>query len=150
MPADYDYDAAIISGTNNLPAIAQALVPSIKMIKGFLRNAEPSLKSFHTEVLVAVTIPKAIADWNLRNLKWGYQHVLAQFLTAAPECLAGPIAIPGSYSPAIDSDLSAYGLQQIAARLKKCGEVAWRICKIEDDGEALDLWRKFYGEPFPA
>lgn len=150
IPADYDYDAAIISGANNLPAIAQSLVPSIKMIKGFIRNTEASLKSFHTEVLTALTIPAALADWNSRGLSWGYHHVLAQFLTAAPAHLNGPVAIPGSYSPSIDSGLSAYGLQQIADRLRKCGDLAWRICKVEDDAQALDLWRQFYGEPFPA
>lgn len=150
VPADYDYDAAYISGTNQLPAVAQALVPTIKMVKQFLRGQSIELKSFHVEILCSLTVPQSVAGWNQQNLRWGYQHVLAQFLSHAPNYLTGPVAIPGSYSPAVDSDLSAYRLQQIGQYLAQCGQTAWGICKVTDEGQALDLWRKFYRDPFPA
>jgi hypothetical protein len=150
VPADYDYDAAFISGANQLPAVAQALVPSIKMVKQFLRGQNIELKSFHVEILCALTVPQSVAGWNQQNLRWGYQHVLAQFLSQAPALLNGPVAIPGSCSPAVDSGLSAYRLQQIGQYLAKCGECACGICKVTDEGQALDLWRQFYGDPFPA
>jgi len=153
VPADYDYDAAFISGANQHPAVSQALVPSIKMVKQFLRGHGIELKSFHAEIICALIVPGAVADWNQRCPKWGYQHVLAQFLSQAPTYLTGPVAIPSSYSPAVDSGLSTYGLQETGRYLARCGEAAWSICKVGDGGEerrALDAWRQFYGEPFPA
>lgn len=150
VPADYDYDAACISGANQNPAVLQALVPSIKMIKRFLRNYGIGLKSFHAEILCALTVPLAVADWNGRNLRWGSQHVLAYFLSQAHRYLTGPVALPGSFSPPVDSGLSIYGLLEIGQKLAKFGEIAWKICKVEDEEQALDLWRQFYGDPFPA
>lgn len=150
VPADYDYDAAYISGANQLQAVSQALVPAIKMVKRFLRNHNIELKSFHTEILCALILPQSIAGWNRQNLHWGYQHVLAQILSQAPNHLNGAVAIPDSYSRSVDSGLSVYRLQQIGQYLAKCGNCAWGICKVQDEGQALDLWRQFYGEPFPA
>ena len=59
IPADYDFDAAFITGMNQQRVVEQSLVPpSIKMIKAFLRGKVP-LKSFHAEILCARRIPQA-------------------------------------------------------------------------------------------
>jgi len=150
VPADYDYDAALISGINQVPSVSQVLVPSIKMAKQFLRGKGIQLKSFHAEILCALTVPKMVADWEQKKLRWGYQHILAHFLSQAAGFLNAPVALPGSYSPSIDSGLSSYQLQQIGQVLSNDGGVAWKICEVKDDGQALGLWREFYGEPFPA
>ncbi len=153
LPADYAYDAAYVSGANQLQAVSQALVPTIKMVKRFLRNHNIELKSFHAEIICALIVPATVAVWNQQYSKWGYPHLLAHVLSQAQNHLHGPVAIPGSYSPAVDSDLPAYRLQEIGQYLAQCGETAWGICKLGDggsDGQALSLWRRLYGEPFPA
>lgn len=150
VPADYDYDAAFISGANQLPLVKSALVPSIKLVKQFLRGRGVQTDSFHAEILCALIIPQAVTDWVRRNLSWGYQHVLAHFLSQVPGLLNAPVALPRSYSPPVDSGKSVYQLQQIGHVLSEYGSLAWKICEVKDDGRALDLWREFYGEPFPA
>lgn len=150
VPADYDYDAAFISGTNRQPAVAQTLVPSIKIIKQFLRGKGIELKSFHVEVICALTVPQAVAHRNLSSVDWGYHRVLADFLSRAANHLTGAVKIPGSYSPAVDSGLSFNRLQEIVQYLGECGKVAGLICELGDEEEAVEVWREFYGDPFPA
>lgn len=153
IPADYDYDAAFISGANQHPGVGQELVPTIKIVKQFLRGHGIELKSFHAEILCALIVPGTVIGWCIENLRWDYQHIFSQFLTDAPKYLTGSVSIPGSYSPPVDSGLSVHRLQQIGQYLVQCGQTAWGICKLGDggdDGQALDLWRRFYGDPFPA
>ena len=80
QPADYDYDAQVISGLNQTPIVMQALIPSIKMIKRFLRNHNSGLKSYHIEILCAMIIPSAIVSWETGRKSWHYKHILAYFL----------------------------------------------------------------------
>ena len=154
IPADYDYDAQVITGLNQSSAIAATLVPAIKMIKAFLGNLSVGLKSFHVEILCALVLPPVIAEWEARHLNWGYEHLRAHCLKQVRTQLAGPVSLPGSYSPPIDSGLSAVQLRQIGLTLEKFGETAWKICDLDDDrhdtASALDLWRDFFGEPFPS
>jgi hypothetical protein len=61
IAADYDYDTQIISRLN---ARAEGkLVPTIKLVKAYFRNASVPLKSFHTEILVANVIPSLVSEW---------------------------------------------------------------------------------------
>jgi hypothetical protein len=150
LAADYDYDAAFIGGLNQIDMVQRALVPSIKMIKAFLRNREIRLKSFHVEVLCARLIPAALIDWQSQNLRWDYHHILSYFLSNAYSLLNGPVGIPNSYSRPVDSNLSAFDLQQIGGVLNQWGNAAWGICKMENEAAALKVWRQFFGEPFPA
>lgn len=150
IPADYDYDAEFISGMNHLETIKQSLVPSIKMIKAFLRAKEMPLKSFHVEILCANLIPQKLTEWNGQNRVWGYQHILAFFLSTAHSLLSGPIRIPNSYSTPVDSGLSSWDLQQIGQAIKKYGELAWAVCGLQNEARALGCWRQFFGDLFPA
>jgi hypothetical protein len=154
IPADYDYDAQVIRGLNQSSAIAATLVPGIKMMKAFLRNLSVGLKSFHIEILCALVLPRVIADWEAQHLNWGYQHLLAHFLKHVRVRLVGPVSLPGSYSPAVDSGLASFRLQQLGSTLEKLGDTAWKICelddKLHDTASALDCWRRFFGEPFPS
>lgn len=150
VPADYEYDAELISGTNQAPAISGALVPSIKMVKAFLRGKGSALKSFHIEVLCTQIIPAAIARWEASSLSWGYQHVLAQFLSQAGEFLRGPAQLPGSYTPPVDSELSKSEMMNEGLTLNVFGGQAWAICKLGDTSGSLEAWSTFFGEPFPG
>lgn len=147
VAADYDYDAMIISRLNAL--CDRELVPAIKMIKAFLRTYGAPLKSFHIEVLCALTLPNAIAAWRTNGWRWGYHHLLAYFLSNAHRYLNSPIRLPGSYSAPVDSDLNTSQLREIGAFLSRLGEWAWWLCERGDVPEGLSGWREFMGHPFP-
>ncbi len=148
VPADYDYDAAVISGLNQLSTIEQSIVPSIKMVKAFLRGKQVGLKSFHIEILCSHLIPKALFSWQGKH--WGYHHVLAYFLSNAHSLLDGPVGIPNSYSPKVDSGWNAFSLTRIGQTLVELGKEAWEICGDDSEARALGRWREFFGDPFPA
>ena len=150
VASDYDYDANVITGINQAGKIRGALVPSIKMIKAFLRDLNLGLRSFHVEILVALVVPTAIADWESRNLKWGYQHVLAYFLSSVGARMSGPANLPGSYSVPVDSGLSGLDLMTKGVILGELGKTAWQLCERKDSFGAFDGWGKFFGEPFPG
>lgn len=158
--ADYDYDAAVISATNQRADVAGMLIPFIKIAKSYLRTANVPLKSFHTEVLATLIVSKSIATWSNQKLTWGYQHLLADFLSSAPALLVGstlltmgspmPVSLPGSFSPAIDSGLDNNEISKLVAFLKERSEIAWKICALKDETQAVTAWRNFIGDPFPA
>ncbi len=150
VAADYEYDSSLITGLNKAESVRGALVPAVKMIKAFVRNLNLRLSSFHVEILVARVVPSAIADWESRGLQWGYQHVLAQFLSSVSPELTGPVALPGSYSTPVDSGLFGFELMTMGALLSRFGERAWELCKRSDRWGAFEEWRDFFGEPFPG
>ena len=150
QPADYKYDAEIISGLNQVESVKQALVPSIKMIKRFLRNYNSPLKSFHIEILCASIIPEAVVRWVNGNKNWHYKHILAYFLSETHELLTGSIRLEGSYSIPINSGQSESELSQLGSALNRLGEHAWELCKLSDNNSAIKQWSEFFGHPFPA
>ncbi|MFZ5634694.1 MAG: SMODS domain-containing nucleotidyltransferase [Bacillota bacterium] len=149
-PADYDYDASVITRLNQSFSVQGAFVPSVKLVKAFIRGQNLGLKSFHSEILCALVIPRAIAYWEAKDLYWGYQYVLAHFLSEVVDFMTGPVSLPGSYSLPVDSGFSKSELLERGHYLARLGELAWKICELGDTPEALNLWREFYGEPFPA
>jgi hypothetical protein len=149
QPADYDYDAQIIGGLNQIVKVKQALVPAIKLVKKFLRNRRTRLKSFHIEVLCAAIIPTQIISWENGQKAWKFRHVLAAFLSEVNTQLRGPINLADSYSVAVDSGMNGMQLSQIGAVLRNLGDEAWRFCKLTDSSQTLEQWAKYYGDPFP-
>jgi hypothetical protein len=150
VAADYDFDSEVITGLNQSPAISGSLVPAIKMIKTFVRTMEIGLDSFHSEILAALVVPSAIANWESLGLSWGYQHLLAFFLSTVGSHLEGPISLPGSYSRPVDSGLSSYQLATKGEELRNLGTKAWSLCKEGDQSSSLPGWRAFFGDPFPG
>jgi len=142
--ADYDYDAQLISGLNNLSD--GQLVPTIKLVKAYFRNAAVPLKSFHTEVLTANTMPSLISEWKSKNYTFSYRHLLAGFLSRAATIITTPAVLYNSFSPPIDSGLSAVTLASIGTFLSQRAEAAWHLCSTN----AIVGWREFFGEPFPT
>ncbi len=150
MPADYDYDAAFITVLNQHPVCGGALVPLIKLAKFYLRVVGSKLKSFHIELIVAMVLPAILQGWSKQGLRWEYQHAFCALLQALPEALRRPIQIPGSFSPPVDSELSL-GARLVLERFFDDRAVeAYRLCFNVPKTSALQGWRTFFGDPFPA
>lgn len=149
-PADYDYDALMISELNQGAIVQGNLVPTIKMIKAFIRGQNIGLKSFYVEILCALTIPNLLSHWVDKNLVWGYQHILAGFLKYAPYHMRSLISLLGSYSLPTESGLPEQLLAICRSHFEELGDIALEICAMGDSKEALDLWAEFFGEPFPG
>ncbi len=150
-PADYDYEAAYISSLNK--QTGDRLVPSIKLIKAFLRGhglSPDPLKSFHIEILCARIIPPIIASWETYGLNWGYHQVLTYFLCNVGSQLASPVALPNSYSPPIQFNLSPTEVQALKSKVDQLGQSAQKLCRLKDSPDTLKRWREFFGHPFPT
>jgi len=146
--ADYDYDAQTITSLNTLSR--NKLVPTIKLVKAYFRNAGVPLKSFHVEVLVANTVPATIKAWEEKNYSYGYQFLLANFLTQVSKTIIVPASLWGSYSPPLNSDLGQSTLASLGTFLAARAEVAWKLCNEKVVGSALSGWRDFFGDGFPS
>ncbi len=148
-PADYDFDAQLISSLNQGPA-AGNLVPAIKMLKGFVRAQSLALKSFHVEVLCALTVPGLVRQWQLAGLQWQSQHLFAHALTHAAPLLSGSVRLPGSHSLPVDSGLTSDQRALTQATFEKYGEMARKMIDLNGADGIVNLWRQLYGAPFPA
>jgi Second Messenger Oligonucleotide or Dinucleotide Synthetase domain len=147
-PADYDFDAQLISRLNQQSG--GGLVPMIKLLKRWTRNQNVPLKSFHLEILAASILPGTWAEWKQNNRWWNHSHSLAAFLQKAGGMLVGPVRLDGSFSPAIDSGLSVESLREIAAYFADRAQRAWKLCGEDNVEHAIVEWQKFFGLPFPA
>jgi hypothetical protein len=141
--ADYDYDATMISGLNALSE--EKLVPAIKMVKSYFRSVNVPFKSFHTEILVTNSVPGLISEWKGKGYRYGYHHILAGFLSRAPQLISNPAVLYGSFSPPTDSGLSFATRSSIGTFLAARAEVAWRLCQTNE----IAGWHEFFGDPFP-
>lgn len=146
-PADYDYDALMISTLNS--ATNGKLVPTVKLVKTVFRNQGVPLKSFHTEVLVANVVPAIISAWDSQKYRYGYEYILAEFLTRAASVVTSPVALGGSFSPPSASDLNGAMLGKIGQCFAERGLAAWQLCK-KAGRDAVIGWHDFFGDPFPA
>ena len=142
IEADYDYDAQIISWLN--AQAEEKLKPTIKLVKAYFRSASVPLKSFHTEILVANVLPSLVSEW--RRYGYGYQHLLAGFLSEVSKTITSAAVLRGSFSPPVDSGLSYAELSSLAPFLADRAEVAWQLCRAN----TIKGWHKFFGEPFPS
>jgi hypothetical protein len=149
--ADYDYEAAYLSSLNL--QTGDRLVPAIKLIKAFLRGhglSPDPLTSFHLEILCARIIPPILAFWEAYGLSWGYQQVLAYFLCNVGNQLASPAALPNSYSPPLQVNLSPADLYVLKSKVDQLGQAARKLCRLQEMPDTLKRWREFFGDPFPA
>jgi Second Messenger Oligonucleotide or Dinucleotide Synthetase domain len=146
-PADYDFDADLISSLNKIAK--GKLIPTIKLVKAYFRGRGVPLCSFHSEILVANVVPAIVTTWEAKHYTFGYHHLLAGFLSRAATIVTRPVALQDSFSPPVDSDLSESTLSQISTFLAKRAEVAWQLCKNTVTQDSISGWREFFGEPFP-
>lgn len=152
LHADYDYDSEVITGLNQASFVQKSLVPFIKIAKTYLTGMDVQLKSFHVEVLVALTIPSKLLEWYGKGYAWGYHHLLACFLEEAQSLLNVPLQLPGSFSDPVDSNLSMLDTIALSEWMKKKSQEAWNICRLQKQSEyeAIKAWRSFFGSPFPT
>lgn len=150
QPADYEYDAKVVSDLNQGPQTNQKLVPAIKMMKAFLRAKDVPLHSFHAEILVAGALPDVLALPLARFLRLGLEHILAGLLQKMSETVVQPARLPGSYSLPETSAQSAYALAEIGSHLARLANRAWEICRIANTTDQIREWRAFIGSLFPA
>lgn len=144
MAADYDYDAHKITELNKLSD--DKLVPAIKIAKAYFRSARVPLKSFHTEILVANSVPGLVRLWKEKGYYFGYQHILAGFLSDVSKAITTPVSLYESFSPPVDSGLSLATLTALGTFLATRATTAWQLCK----SDSVSAWREFFGEPFPT
>jgi hypothetical protein len=142
--ADYDYDAQVISQLNGQSG--DKLVPTIKLVKAYFRNASVRLKSFHTEILVANAVPTLVSEWDGKGYRYGYQHLLAGVLSQVSKTIVFPAFLHGSFSPPVNSGFNLATLSALGTFLAGRAEVAWGLCQ----SNTLSGWREFFGEPFPT
>ena len=150
-PADYDYEAASLSSLDLLTG--GRLVPAIKLIKAFLRGqgfSPDPLPSFHLELLCARILPPILVFWETYGLGWGYQQVLAYFLSNIGNQLASPVALPHSYSPPLQLNLSPADLYVLKNKVDLLGQAARRLCRLPETPDTCKRWREFFGDPFPV
>ena len=149
--ADYDYEAAYLSSLDS--QTGDRLVPAIKLIKAFLRGhglSPDPLTSFHLELLCARLIPPIMVFWQAYGLSWGYQQVLAYFLCNVGNQLASPVALPNSYSPPLQLNLSPADLYILKSKVDLLGQSARKLCRLQETPDTFKRWGEFFGDPFPA
>jgi hypothetical protein len=144
--ADYDYDAQVISATNQ--ANDGLLIPCIKMLKAWRRNLVPLLRSYHLEVLALNSFP-IVLDVAKRNAAPTWPMLLQGFFQCAAEDMRRGVTIRGSLSEPPDYYLSPVEREAIAAMIQKCHEASLRY-STASDSVALQGWRSILGRPFPA
>lgn len=149
VPADYDYDAAHVSGLNQ-GAAAGHLIPMIKLFKGFVRSHALPLRSYHVEALAAKLVPQSVALRRLAGIPIDYHRLFAHLLEHSVDLLVADLKIGESYTGKVDSGLSPGQLVDAKARLTKCAELAKRINELPAATDVVGYWRELYGDPFPA
>ena len=143
--ADYDYDAEYISKKNK--ETDGYLIPTIKMLKAAKRNLFPEMKSYHLEVLAVNVIPAIVSYWKSKGYSISFPFLVYSFFCIAKDEILKSVRIPGSKSPNAD----VYSIDK-----NSLAEIFGKICNdcnslIKLDGrEAIEGWRKLFGEPFPG
>ncbi len=149
LPADYDYDASVISGINQSAAVQKSLVPVIKLAKVFFRSMQIEWKSFHVEVAVATTLPDLLKRWVADGAVWDIPEAFMGCLYLIEGQMERALTLPGSYSPAVASGIDPSIMGKAREYVRNRAEEAQRLLKL-DDSRALLGWRAFFGEAFPA
>lgn len=143
--ADYDYEAQYISGVNQ--QTGGLFIPTVKMLKAIKREHFPSMKSFHLEVIAALTIPGIMAYHRQHGTVTTYPALIASFLNMLDSYVANPQRIPGSNSPAFQVDPMAQ--LEIAQKLPALKQQSRNALLVGSDSDKHTHWRGVFGEVFP-
>ena len=145
--ADYDYDADYISGSNQ--RCNGYLIPTIKMLKAIKRNYFPDMKSYHLEALSTGVLPSVILNWLGQRKEISYPVLIYSFFFIAKDKILLPQSIPGSKTVSADAYMALAQKQQLIVTFSKISD----YCKYaleKSDSEAMVLWKKLFGDSFPA
>lgn len=146
-PADYDYDAEYLTRLNQSSDVDGQLVPTIKMVKTFLKNREISIKSFFVEIVCAQHLPGVLRFAKLLNANWGYQHSLYLMLEKLAENYDKKLAFPDSYTSPVESGLNPIDSLFAPYNLQRLSNEAKALCHTLRSN--LGDWKRFFGSPFP-
>lgn len=150
VPADYDFDAQVISTINQAGPAKGSLVPFIKVAKAFFRAHNIPLKSFHTEILCALILPGLITQYQTQGAAWTFAPLLAGFLKLAAPRVGQKVALPMSYSPPVDSGLAPMAAAATLITIDRLGDHALQLLPLGDQAIVSGQWQRFFGEPFPS
>jgi SMODS domain-containing protein len=144
--ADYDHEAAFISGQN--AASGGYLIPVIKMLKAIKRLYFSDFGSFPLEILAAKIVPTSVSVKRTHQVPIFYPDLLQDFFEYAPSWLDIPIMVPGSKSPVITIDQFTR-----ASLAKTFGTIAGFIGATKNQPNRtnqVEAWRQLFGDHFPA
>jgi hypothetical protein len=122
------------------------LVPLIKMIKGWNRNANRQFRSFHLEVLAW----EVFSQVTISSFSSGVRY----FFDKAQPYMVQELPDPAGYG----GDVAAYigSREQVRTAILRLDTALWRALKAEEFaaanriGSAFGQWRKIFGDYFPA
>jgi hypothetical protein len=145
--ADYDYDAYYMSSLNQ--QCNGYLIPTIKMLKAIKRNYFPDMKSYHLEALSMAKLPSVILNWLKQKKEISQPFLVYSFFFLAKDSILLPQSIPGSKTVSADSYMALAQKQQLSATFSKISAYCKNALE-RTDAEALGLWKKLFGDPFPS
>lgn len=143
--ADYDYDAEYISNKNR--ETDGYLIPTIKMLKAAKRNLFSDMKSYHLEILAVNIIPKIVSYWEDRRYSISFPFLVYRFFCIAKNKILKSVKIPGSKSPS--TDIYSVNKRYLAEMFGEICNYCAHFVKLDGE-EAIEGWKKLFGEPFPS
>jgi len=145
--ADYDYDASYVSRLNQ--SYDNLLIPTIKMLKAAKRNIFPDLGSFHLEVLAALTLPEIVPMVEKLDTWMRVPLLVSSFFLLASTRISNPVALPGSSSPVVMTNLSNQQYSDISGWFGTLNKLMYNGLVSADVNLALGAFSIVFGEPFP-
>jgi hypothetical protein len=122
------------------------LVPMIKMIKCWNRSINRHFRSFHLEVLAHSIYNKVTIS--------NYWSGMRFFLDKGRALIAAKNPDPAGYGDDVGNYIVGQAqISEAVAKLQTDFERALKAEQFADAGDhanALDMWKKVFGEPFPA
>jgi hypothetical protein len=144
IPTDPKRHVEIISASNKTHN--GDLIPLIKMIKGWNKNNNKYFRSFHLEVL-AYQIFEGVTISN-------YSSGMRWFFGKAKELIGKPNLDPAGYGGNIGNYINTTEkIQEAVSKFQLAHERALKGEEYATQGkmwEAFDMWRKIFGDYFPA
>ena len=119
------------------------------MLKAAKRNLFPKMKSYHLEVLAVNVIPDIVSRWKSKGYSISFPFLVYKFFCIAKDEILKSVKIPGSKSLNADAYLDFNTKYRLSEIFKKISECCRFLTKL-DGREAIEGWRKLFGEPFPA
>lgn len=145
--ADYDFDAEYISAQNKKSD--GYLVPVIKMLKSSKRSLFPQMQSYHLEVLASDIITWTVNYFKKESLMINFPNLIFIFFYFAKDQILNSSQIPGSKSPDASKYLSEIEKGNLSKVFKTIADYSQTLLRIEGR-EAIEGWKKIFGEPFPS
>ena len=107
------------------------------------------MQSYHLEVIAANIIPSIVSYYKNQGYQISYPSLIFSFFSVAKDEILKFPKIPGSKSPYADSYIYDSQKNEFAKIFNKISNYCQSIVQL-DGREAIEGWRKLFGEPFPS